>query len=80
MYFPLAPRLFRQRVPPPGGIPNAIPVHSTSSGADILLNYDSNFLKQQDVTNMIQARVNISPKAGAYFGYKYRNRIIADNF
>lgn len=29
---------------------------------------------------MIQARVNISPKAGAYFGYKYRSRIIADNF
>jgi hypothetical protein len=66
--------------PPTNGIPNAMPNHSTSSGADILLNYDSNFLKQQDVTNMIQARVNISPKAGAYFGYKYRNRIIADNF
>ena len=67
-------------VPPANGIPNAIPIHSASSGADILLNYDSNFLKQQDVTNMIQARVDISPKAAAYFGYKYRNRIIADNF
>src|SRR5271166_1027862 len=66
--------------PPANGILNATPIHSASSGADIVLNYDSNFLKQQDITNMIQARVNISPKAGAYFGYKYRNRIIADNF
>jgi hypothetical protein len=67
-------------VPPANGTLNAIPTHSTSSAADIGLNYDSNFLKQQDVTNMIQARVLLSPKAGAYFGYKYRDRIIADNF
>ena len=44
------------------------------------MNLDSTFLKQQDVSNTIQIRVNISPKAGAYFGYEYRNRIIADNF
>lgn len=67
-------------IPPASGIPGAIPIHSSSSDADALLNIDSNFLKQQDFTNMIQARVNISPKAGAYFGYKYRSRIIADNF
>jgi hypothetical protein len=67
-------------VPPASGIPDAIPTHSSSSGADASLNLDSNFLKQQDVSNMIQARMNISPKTGAYFGYKYRDRIIADNF
>jgi hypothetical protein len=67
-------------IPPGSGIPNAIPIHSTSAGPDASLNLDSNFLKQQDFTNMIQARITISPKAGAYFGYKYRNRIIADNF
>ncbi len=43
------------------------------------MNLDSSFLKQQDVSNTIQLRVNISPKAGAYFGYEYRDRIIADN-
>lgn len=65
---------------PANGIPNATPNHSTSSGADIALNLDSNFLKQQDISNLIEARITISPKIGAYFGYKYRDRIIADNF
>jgi hypothetical protein len=67
-------------VPPSGGIPDAIPNHSTSSDADASLNIDSNFLKQQDASNMIQARIAISTKTGVYFGYRYRNRIIADNF
>ncbi len=67
-------------VPPVSGILNTIPNHSTSSGADASLNLDSNFLKNQDVTNMIQVRANLGNQAGAYFGYKYRGRIIADNF
>ena len=67
-------------ISPPNGISDAIPNHSTSSGADNALNIDSNFLKQQDVSNTIQARINFSPKVGAYLGYEYRNRIIADNF
>jgi len=67
-------------VPPANGVPNAIPGHSTSSGADVGLTLDSNFLKQQDLFNTIQVRVAITQKAGAYFGYKYRDRIIADNF
>jgi hypothetical protein len=67
-------------VPPASGIPGAIPNHSTSSDADASLNVDSNFLKQQDISNMIQVRINLSQRSGAYFGYRYRNRIIADNF
>ena len=67
-------------VPPASGIPNAAPVHSTSSGPDALSNLDSNFLKQENLTNTIEGRVEISPKAGAYFGYEYRHRVIADNF
>jgi opacity protein-like surface antigen len=67
-------------LPPVNGVPNAIPTHSASSAGDIALNLDSNFLKQQNITEMIQARVNISTKAGAYFGYKYRSRQIDDNF
>jgi len=61
-------------------VPNAIPAHTTSSGGDIALNLDSNFLKQQDLSNTIQIRVQINPKAGAYFGYEYRARVISDNF
>jgi len=67
-------------VPPANGVPNAIPSHSTSSGGDIALNLDSNFLKQQDLSNIIQIRVQIAPQAGAYFGYEYRARVISDNF
>ncbi|MGB8799890.1 MAG: hypothetical protein WCC97_04315 [Candidatus Acidiferrales bacterium] len=66
--------------PPANGIPDTIPNHSTSSGPDAALNTDSNFLKQQDVSNTIEVRYNFSTKVGAYLGYEYRNRIIADNF
>jgi opacity protein-like surface antigen len=65
---------------PANGVPNAVPVHTTSSGGDIALNFDSNFLKQQDLSNTIQIRFQIDPKAGAYLGYEYRARVIADNF
>jgi hypothetical protein len=65
---------------PANGVPNTIPVHTTSSGGDIALNLDSNLLKQQDLSNTIQIRVQISPKGGAYFGYEYRARVISDNF
>src|SRR6516165_8088130 len=63
--------------------PNAIsgtPSHKSNSAPDILVNLDSNFLKQQITSNLIEAQVQISPKAGAYFGYRYVHRVIADNF
>ena len=64
----------------PAGLPNGTPTHSTSSGPDILVNLDSNFLKQQTITNLIEGQVQMSPKAGAYFGYRYTHRVIADDF
>jgi hypothetical protein len=67
-------------IPPTNGIPAPFVIHSTSSDADAALNINSNFLKQQDVSNTIEARINFSTKVGAYLGYEYRNRIIADNF
>jgi hypothetical protein len=67
-------------LPPANGVPGAIPIHTNSSSGDIALNFDSNFLKQQDLSNTIEVRVQISPKSGAYFGYEYRARVIADNF
>ena len=57
-----------------------IPTHSTSSGPDVLLNVDANFLKQQITSNLIEGQVQLSAKAGAYFGYRYMHRVIADNF
>jgi len=64
----------------PPGLPTGTPTHSTSSGPDILVNLDSNFLKQKTITNLIEGQVQISPKAGAYFGYRYTHRVIADDF
>jgi len=67
-------------IPPANGIPSTFVNNSTKSGADASLNVDNNFLKQQDLSNTIQARINFSAHVGAYLGYEYRNRIIADNF
>jgi hypothetical protein len=64
----------------PDGLPTGTPAHSTSSGPDILVNLDSNFLKQKTITNLIEGQVQMSPKAGAYFGYRYTHRVIADDF
>ncbi len=66
--------------PPASGVPNAVPLHSTSSGADASFNLDSTSLKQENLTNTIEARIQINPKVGTYFGYEYRHRVIADNF
>src|SRR5260370_22397440 len=56
------------------------PTHNTKTDPDILVNLDSNFLKQQITSNLIEGQVQLSPKAGAYFGYRFAHRVIADNF
>jgi hypothetical protein len=65
--------------PPSNGVPGT-PVSIAKSDPDILVNHDSNFLKQQTTSNLIEGLVQISAKAGAYFGYRYSHREIADNF
>jgi hypothetical protein len=64
----------------PPGLANGTPTHSTSSGPDILVNLDNNFLKQQIISNLIEGQLQISPKAGGYFGYRFTHRVIADDF
>jgi len=82
----LAPTSFLSTASLPANCPqpaNAIsgtPSHKSNSAPDILVNLDSNFLKQQITSNLIEAQVQISPKAGAYFGYRFAHRVIADNF
>ena len=66
--------------PTPAGLPVGTPGHASGSAPDILVNTDSNFLKQQITSNLIEGQIQISPKAGAYFGYEYVHRVIADNF
>jgi hypothetical protein len=65
--------------PPANAVPG-IPVSTSKSDPDILVNLDSNFLKEQITSNLIEGQAQISPKAGAYFGYRYEHRVIADNF
>jgi hypothetical protein len=65
--------------PPANAVPGT-PNHKSGSAPDILVNLDSNFLKQSITSNLIEGQVQISPKTGAYFGYRYAHRVIADNF
>jgi hypothetical protein len=65
--------------PPANAVPGT-PNHKSGSAPDILVNLDSNFLKQSITSNLIEGQVQISPMAGAYFGYRYVHRVIADNF
>lgn len=65
--------------PPANALPGT-PTNNSKSDPDILVNLDSDFLKQQTTSNLIEGRVQISPKAGAYIGYRYEHRVIADNF
>jgi hypothetical protein len=66
-------------LPPANGVAG-IPTHKSNSAADVFINFDSNFLKQQITSNLIEAQVQITPIAGAYLGYRYTHRVIADNF
>jgi hypothetical protein len=78
--FPSTATLPSNSCTPPPGLSAGIPSHSPGSVPDILVNVDSNFLKQKIVTNLIEGQVQISPRAGAYFGYRFSYREIADNF
>ncbi|HEY1467719.1 MAG TPA: hypothetical protein VGF61_01655 [Candidatus Acidoferrum sp.] len=66
--------------PTPSGAVSGTPTHASGSAPDILVNLDSNFLKQRIISNLIEGQLQMSPKAGAYFGYRYTDRVIADNF
>lgn len=54
--------------------------HSTSSLADASIIVDSNFLKQDDKTNLAEIEYQFSPKLGGRLGFRYRHRAIDDNF
>ncbi len=54
------------------------PVHSTSSGPDISLLNVSQFLKQDEKTNLAEVEYRFSPRFGAILGYRYRARTEVD--
>ncbi len=54
------------------------PVHSTSSGPDISILNVSQFLKQDEKTNLAEVEYQFTSRFGARLGYRYRSRTIAD--
>ncbi|MDQ1410494.1 MAG: hypothetical protein QOJ41_2229 [Acidobacteriaceae bacterium] len=56
------------------------PVHSTGSGPDISIAANSNFLKQDEKTDLAEVEYQFSSRLGARLGFRYRHRAIADNF
>lgn len=56
------------------------PVHSASSGPDLSIEVNSNFLKQDEKTNLAELEYQFSSRVGVRLGFRYRHRTIADNF
>lgn len=54
--------------------------HTASSGPDISIALNSNFLKQDEKTNLAEFEYQFSSKLGARLGFRYRHRAIDDNF
>lgn len=66
-------------LPPAGAVAGTI-AHTTSSPADLSKVTDSNFLKQEEKTNLAEIDYRFSRKLGVRVGFRYRNRYISDNF
>ncbi|HEY6386352.1 MAG TPA: hypothetical protein VIX91_11785 [Candidatus Acidoferrum sp.] len=66
-------------VPPTGVVPGIV-AHTSSSYPDLSNVLDSNFLKQEQETNLAEFDYRFSEKYGARIGFRYRHRYIADNF
>ncbi len=66
-------------VPPAGAVAGTV-AHVSSSGPDVSIVLDSNFLKQEEKTNLAELDYRFSRKFGVRVGFRYRNRYIADNF
>ena len=61
--------------------PGLTPVqNSSSSSPDISIILNSNFLKQDEKTNLAELEYQFTPRVGARLGFRYRHRAIADNF
>ena len=54
------------------------PVHGASSGPDISILNVSQFLKQDEKTNLAELEYQFTPRLGGRLGHRYRSRTIAD--
>src|SRR5580693_5997150 len=65
---------------PPVGVAPGIVAHNSSSAPDLSIVVDSNFLKQEEKTNLAEFDYRFSKKFGVRVGFRYRHRYISDNF
>jgi hypothetical protein len=65
---------------PPTGAVSGTPIHAAGTGPDASLLMNSNFLKQDEKTNLAELSYQYSGKLGGHIGFRYRHRYIADNF
>ncbi len=65
--------------PPAGAVPGIV-AHNASSAPDLSMVIDSNFLKQDEKTNLAEIDYRFSKKFGARIGFRFRHRFISDNF
>jgi hypothetical protein len=65
---------------PPAGVLSGIVVHNASSAPDLSMIIDSNFLKQEEKTNLAEFDYRFFKKFGARIGFRYRHRYVSDNF
>ncbi len=65
---------------PPVGALSGTVAHNASSAPDLSIVLDSNFLKQEERTNLAEFDYRFSKKLGARVGFRYRHRDIFDNF
>lgn len=65
-------------IAPPDGVAGT-PAHAASSGPDVAITTTSQFLKQDEKTNLAEFEYQYSPHFGGHLGYRYRSRTIAES-
>ena len=65
---------------PPAGVVAGTVQHASGSSPDLSQVTDSNFLKQETITNLAEFDYRFSEKFGARIGFRYTHRDIYDNF
>ncbi|HZD93418.1 MAG TPA: hypothetical protein VE133_04135, partial [Candidatus Sulfotelmatobacter sp.] len=70
------PNAFSPATCPPPFTAATCPQHTASSGADILVDFVNQFLKQETKVNTFEVEYQFTPRVSAYVGYRYENREI----
>ena len=73
------PNVFDTATCPPPFTAATCPQHNSSSGADVTVVHDRNFLKQDLKSNTVELQYDVTRKLGARLGYRYQHRTIFES-